>query len=80
MAAASAGTGLSWTSPVLDQLKQEGSRVVVTTEEATWIASILGKRVNSLFVLMKQQVTRAIFIYIFSNWSDRWSCAIWNCG
>lgn len=41
LGAAAAGTGLSWTSPVLDQLKAEGSTLPITNEEGTWIASSL---------------------------------------
>lgn len=41
LCAAAAGTGLSWTSPVLDQLKNENSTVHATESECTWIASFL---------------------------------------
>lgn len=41
MGAAAAGTGLSWTSPVLDQLKSGNSRITISAEEGTWIASLL---------------------------------------
>ena len=41
MGAATAGTGLAWTSPVLDQLKAPGSAIPITKEEGTWIASML---------------------------------------
>lgn len=41
MSAAAAGTGLSWTSPVLDQLKSENSTIPTTDGERTWIGSCL---------------------------------------
>lgn len=41
MSAAAAGTGLSWTSPVLDQLKSENSTIPTTETERTLIASCL---------------------------------------
>lgn len=41
MGAAAAGTGLSWTSPVLDQLKSSGSKIPITDDQGTWIASFL---------------------------------------
>lgn len=41
MCAAAAGTGLSWTSPVLDELKSPNSTFYVTKEEGTWIAAYL---------------------------------------
>lgn len=40
MSAAAAGTGLSWTSPVLEQL-HENSTLPTTEGERTWIASCL---------------------------------------
>lgn len=41
MSAVAAGTGLSWTSPVMDQLTGENSTIPTTGGEATWIASCL---------------------------------------
>ncbi|XP_055307619.1 facilitated trehalose transporter Tret1-like isoform X2 [Sitodiplosis mosellana] len=41
LGAAAAGTGLAWTSPVLDQLKSFNSPIVITKDEGTWIASFL---------------------------------------
>lgn len=41
MGAAAAGTGLAWTSPVLDQLKSVDSTIPITKEQGTWIASML---------------------------------------
>lgn len=41
LCAAAAGTGLSWTSPVLVQLKQSNSTIVITDSESNWIASNL---------------------------------------
>lgn len=41
LAAASAGTGLAWTSPVLGQLTIDGSPIPTTKEQASWIASML---------------------------------------
>lgn len=41
LGAAAAGTGLSWTSPVLDQLKASNSKIPITNDQGTWIASLL---------------------------------------
>lgn len=41
MSAAAAGTGLSWTSPVLGQLKNESSTIPTTEAEGRWIAACL---------------------------------------
>lgn len=41
MSAAAAGTGLSWTSPVLDQLKAPDSKILITKDQGTWIAATL---------------------------------------
>lgn len=41
LGAAAAGTGLAWTSPVLDQLKADNSTIPTRDEQATWIASML---------------------------------------
>lgn len=41
LAAAAAGTGLSWTSPVLDELKSPNSTIAITKEQGSWIASNL---------------------------------------
>lgn len=41
LGAAAAGTGLAWTSPVLDQLKKDDSKIPTGDEQATWIASML---------------------------------------
>lgn len=41
MAAASAGTGLAWTSPVLSQLESGNSTIHATKTEITWIGSFL---------------------------------------
>lgn len=41
LGAAAAGTGLAWTSPVLDQLKTPDSEIPITKDEGTWIASML---------------------------------------
>lgn len=39
--ALSVGTTLAWTSPVLPQLSKESSWLVITTEEGSWIGSLL---------------------------------------
>lgn len=39
--ALSVGIALAWTSPVLPQLSKEGSWLVITTEEGSWIGSLL---------------------------------------
>lgn len=41
MGAAAAGTGLAWTSPTMDQLKSDTNKFPVSSEEGTWIASML---------------------------------------
>lgn len=41
LGAAAAGTGLAWTSPVMDQLKLPSSKIPITKDEGTWIASML---------------------------------------
>lgn len=41
MAAAAAGTGLSWTSPVNSQLTNPNSTVLATKSQITWIGSFL---------------------------------------
>lgn len=41
MAAAAAGTGLAWTSPVLGQLEKPDSLIETTKEQRSWIASML---------------------------------------
>lgn len=41
LCAAGAGTGLSWTSPVLVQLQSPNSTIFITKEQGTWIASNL---------------------------------------
>lgn len=41
LGAAAAGTGLSWTSPVLDQLKDKDSKILIDEDQGTWIASCL---------------------------------------
>lgn len=41
MGAAAAGTGLAWTSPVLDQLKKDDSAIHISEDEAGWVAACL---------------------------------------
>lgn len=41
MSAAAAGTGLSWTSPVNNQLSAPDSIIKVTGDQLTWVAAFL---------------------------------------
>lgn len=41
LGAAAAGTGLAWTSPVLDQLKKDDSAILISEDEAGWVAACL---------------------------------------
>lgn len=41
MGAAAAGTGLAWTSPTMDQLKSNTNKFPISSDEGTWIASML---------------------------------------